>query len=496
MQDKVAIYIRVSTKRQIDTYSPNEQKRILTEYAKNKEWEIHDIYSDLGESGSEAERDDLDRLLIDANRKLFGRVLLFEQDRLSRLEQLDWAYLANSLAKLGVKLVTPTSEINLDNEEDRFLADLFNLLANRELKKIKKRTSMGRKAASNQGVYFGRTPYGVNLDRETQTWNAIKEEVEIVKLIFSLYDIDFGFRKVANKLNSLGYKSKEGTVFRASTISRIICCPVCIGEFEQTILGETICHKMKWQIGHGPFIKIEDFNKAREIMIARGDSQLFKEPNFLLTGVLFCKECGRRFKVQGNQSFLASGEKKIYYYYAHRNATKINCRCRHNMFEIDNKIRETLKEMAGNPEVIKKLFSNQPDAENIDNLNKQLLRCKSDKEKIFDKKGRLLDLYMDGSWTKDELELQKKKLDNEIVSLGNRESEITRKIQGIIARPDMKSIADKLLVFRYFDKELEPAEQNKLLRQFISKVLITKDGEMEFTLSLDFGNKFVQSFVV
>jgi site-specific DNA recombinase len=103
--EKAAIYIRVSTKKQVDKYSPQEQKRILIEYANSHQWEIFDYYSDLGESGMNSDREELDRLLVDAEKKHFDKVLLFEQDRLSRLEQIDWAYLANSLAKMGIKLM-------------------------------------------------------------------------------------------------------------------------------------------------------------------------------------------------------------------------------------------------------------------------------------------------------------------------------------------------------------------------------------------------------
>ena len=487
----VAIYIRVSTRKQIDGYSPGEQKRILTEYADSRGWNIHDIYSDLGESGTDSERDDLDRLLIDAGRKLFSMVLLFEQDRLSRLEQLDWAYLANSLAKQNIKLVTPTSEINLDNEEDRFLADLFNLLANRELKKIKKRTSMGRKAASEDGVFFGSVPFGVNLDRTTRLWSVIQREAEIVKLAFEWYAIDFGFNSVARKLNEKGYRTKKGAKFISSTVSRILTNPVCIGEFEQTVVGKTSRLKMKWALGNGPYILEKDFNRVQLIISERGNTQYFLKAKYLLVGILVCDDCGRKLQSKPAQSILAKGNKVIYYYYAHRQATKKKCSAHHRMKDVHDKIILKLQEAINNPEKIAEMIEENSRPENIEEIKIQIEHCQSEHSKLITRKSKLLDLYMDGEWDREELDRKKKDLETQIAAIVSRESELNqRMISSTRTNIDIKEVSEALDILKGFNENASFTDEEKIaiIRSLISEVRISKSGKIKLFVKVNIGD--------
>ena len=79
---KVAIYVRVSTTSQADEgYSIDEQKAKLTSYCDIKDWNIYEIYTDGGFSGSNTERPALEQLIRDAKRKLFDTVLVYKLDR-------------------------------------------------------------------------------------------------------------------------------------------------------------------------------------------------------------------------------------------------------------------------------------------------------------------------------------------------------------------------------------------------------------------------------
>lgn len=485
---KVAIYIRVSTKRQIDNYSPALQKRIMTEHAQKSGWEIYDYYSDLGESGGDADREDLDRLLRDAGKGCFSSVLVLEQDRLSRLEQIDWVHLADSLAKLGIKLVTPTNEVNLNNEEERFMADLLNLIANRDKKKIKRNTARGRREAHHEGIFFGSTTaFGVEINRETQEWYTIPREVEISKLIFSRYSPSFGYHAVARWLNSKGYKSKKGAKFTQSTVSAIVSNPVCIGEFEQTIIGETILHKMKWSEGHGPYITRNQYFKAQETAKERGEIHALWEPKNLLIGLLICDECGIKFQSHGSACTLATGEKKIYYTYVHRDALK-TCRNRHKMSVVHERVISILKSVAGNPQVLGQMLKENTKKDNIGVIENQVRQCKEDRSKVLMKKSKLLDLYMSGEWDVNELNNKKRELEQELESLDLREQELTSRLtiasQSLI---DVDLVAEALSIFNNFD-ELDGKEQIELLRSFVSEIRVKKTGEMKVLFNVDLGD--------
>ncbi|MHB1651424.1 MAG: recombinase family protein [Desulfitobacteriaceae bacterium] len=487
---KVAIYIRVSTKRQKDNYSPSLQKRIMAEHAQKMGWEIHDYYSDLGESGGDVDREDLDRLMRDAKKGYFSRVLVLEQDRLSRLEQIDWVHLADSLAKLSIKLVTPTAEVNLDNEEERFMADLLNLIANRDKKKIKRTTARGRREAHHAGMFFGSTSaFGVEINRESQEWYTIPREVEIAKIIFTRYSPSFGFHAVARYLNSKGYKSKKGGIFTQMRVSDIISNPVCIGEFEQTVLGETIRHKMKWAEGHGAYITRSQYFRAQEIAKERGEIQALWEPKYLLIGLLVCDECGRKFQSHGSVNTLASGENKTYYTYLHRDALK-TCRARHKMSDAHERVLSILKNVAGNPQILSQMLNENTKQDNIEGIETQVRQCKEDRTKILSKKSKLLDLYMAEIWDINELNNKKSELEQELEYLDIREQELTSKLtiasQNLI---DVDLVAEALSVFNNFD-ELDGKEQIELLRSFISEIRVKKTGEMKLFFNVDISDSY------
>jgi site-specific DNA recombinase len=488
---KVAIYIRVSTKRQVDKYSPSEQKRILTEFALGKEWEIHDYYSDLGESGTDSDRDELDRLLIDANKKLFSKVLLFEQDRLSRLEQLDWAYLANSLAKMNIKLVTPTSEINLDNEEDRFLADLFNLLANREVKKTKKRTSMGRRAAHHKGIYFGKeAPYGLIINRDTNKFRSVPEEVDNIKRMHELYRSGHSFRSIASILSELGCRGRYNGRFTPGQVRKTMLNSIHSGWFTQTILGETLIHKVQWEDGYSPYVSNGDYERVRKIAEERSNSfgvHYFHNPKYLLAGILTCDECGKPMRSLTCYSILSSGEKATYYYYGHRDALK-TCRCRHKMKTVDNAVVGKLAEIALSPTSINNYIKSDKQ-DDLPSLERQLKSVQTERKRLLERKSKLLDLYIDGAWTKEELEEKKAEIDSAIVSLDRREDDINKKIKSH-ELPDInyESLSARLNIFMNFEKSLSPQEKIELIRECVQDVRVSKSGEVTMSIIEDNGN--------
>jgi DNA invertase Pin-like site-specific DNA recombinase len=482
--EKAAIYIRVSTKKQADKYSPGEQKRILTEYATSRNWVIFDYYSDLGESGADSDREDLDRLLVDAEKKLFDKVLLFEQDRLSRLEQIDWAYLANSLARLNIKLITPTSEINLENEEDRFMADLFNLLANRELKKIKKRTSMGRKASNKVGTYFApESPFGTSYDRDTNTWKVIPEESRIVRLMFDWYLGGTGFTTIGKRLKRLGYKTRKGCEFSGSVVYRIMSNTAHTGYYQQTVVGETCTHKINWADGHGPYVTQGEFEKMRNLAISRsvGQVEYFHDARYLLTGILSCGECHKKLR-SGIKRYKAKDGEHVYLTYLHKPDT--TCRVKHKVSVVDAKVMKGLLEMVGNADYIKKIMKDRrTPSVALPSIN-DFAEINSMREKLLNRKNKILDLFMDDDWTKEELLKKKKEIDNELQALSNREEEFNKQLMASEEKEvNIENLADSLVVIKNIGAgNLTIKEENSILREIISSVIISKDGSIDIDL--------------
>jgi len=76
---RAALYARVSTSDQ----SPESQLRDLRQYAEARGFEISE-YVDTGFSGAKQSRPALDRLMDDARKRRFDRILVWRFDRLAR----------------------------------------------------------------------------------------------------------------------------------------------------------------------------------------------------------------------------------------------------------------------------------------------------------------------------------------------------------------------------------------------------------------------------
>lgn len=115
----VAIYIRVSTKMQEDRYSLPAQRHELTKYAEQQGWHIVRAFEDV-DSGANYEKVGLTKLLDAVDDGLIDIVLVTDQDRLSRLDTVNWELLKGVLRDNNVKIAEPGRIVDLSNEDDEF----------------------------------------------------------------------------------------------------------------------------------------------------------------------------------------------------------------------------------------------------------------------------------------------------------------------------------------------------------------------------------------
>src|ERR1700756_2230520 len=110
---RAALYVRVST----DGQTTENQRRVLTEVAERRGWEITTTYEEAGISGAKGrdKRPGFDAMLKDATRRRFDVLLFWSIDRLGRstaavttaLEELDQAGVAIYADKEAMDATTP-----------------------------------------------------------------------------------------------------------------------------------------------------------------------------------------------------------------------------------------------------------------------------------------------------------------------------------------------------------------------------------------------------
>src|SRR5699024_7528725 len=120
------------------------------------------------ESGGVLDKKGLSALLDIVEAGKVDVVLCMDQDRLSRLDTVSWEYLKSVLRENNVKIAEPNGTLtDLSNEDDEFVSDLKNLLAQRDKKKTVRRMMYGKRQRLREGKAWGKYPFEYYLDKKT-----------------------------------------------------------------------------------------------------------------------------------------------------------------------------------------------------------------------------------------------------------------------------------------------------------------------------------------
>jgi DNA invertase Pin-like site-specific DNA recombinase len=150
---KIAIYARVST----DKQETDNQLLELRKFADAQGWSIVREYVDAGESGTKADRAELNRMFADASKRKFDLLLFWALDRLSREGVLQTLNYLNRLEHYGIAYRSYTEPFfdSCGPFKDVALA-IFATLAKQEAIKRSERTKAGLARIRATGRVLGR----------------------------------------------------------------------------------------------------------------------------------------------------------------------------------------------------------------------------------------------------------------------------------------------------------------------------------------------------
>ncbi|WJN62593.1 serine integrase [Streptomyces phage phiScoe1] len=227
---RVAIYLRVSTSKQLDGYGldvQDERCRAWIDYQlKGTPHTIVDVYTDGGVSGKLAHRDDLDRLTSDIEAGLIDVVVFAKLDRIGRTMRNihRWVYDATDVvadAATGRKVRIATADGRIDSDDDMFGIQLSLLayMAEVEHALILERTMGGRvKKVSGGGWASGTPPYGYMLDEEGEPVINEAEQKLVLKAAELMVDKKMSRGEAAKELNEAGHRTRTGKLWEGNNL--------------------------------------------------------------------------------------------------------------------------------------------------------------------------------------------------------------------------------------------------------------------------------------
>ena len=326
----IAVYARVSTSNQEKEGTIETQLSAVRDFSKKNNYTIVQEYLDDGWSGDILVRPELDRLRLDAKKKIWQAVLMYDPDRIARRYSYQ-ELVMDELREAGIEVLFVTTTTP-KNEEDKILYGVKGIFAQYERAKISERFRIGKLRKVKEGHLLVSTPlYGYDYIKKLEGQHGYYEinpgEARVVKMIFIwVGEEGLTLRAVVRKLYELGIKprkSKRG-VWNTSTLSTILRNRAYIGEAHwgstYAVIPENPTNKEKYRKMKKSSRRIkpeEDWIASKipvpaiieEKLFARVREQLAtnfalckrnKKNEYLLSGKIRCV-CGRTRAGEGPQ---------------------------------------------------------------------------------------------------------------------------------------------------------------------------------------------------
>ncbi len=190
---RIAVYVRVSTQRQVQSQSIEQQLERLSTYCQAQEWTLADenIFRDDGFSGSSLKRPGLDRLRDRAAVAAFDRILITAPDRLAR-KYVHQVLLIEELERKGGQVEFLDRPMSQD-PHDQLVLQIRGAVAEYERTLIVERMRRGRLMKYRSGTLlpWTRPPYGYRLHperpRDPAGVRVEPAEAAIVAELFAAY---------------------------------------------------------------------------------------------------------------------------------------------------------------------------------------------------------------------------------------------------------------------------------------------------------------------
>ncbi len=214
---RIAIYVRVSTQRQAQTQTIEQQLERLQAHAQSQGWELPDenIFRDDGYSGATLNRPGLDQLRDKVKAAEVDRVLVTAPDRLAR-NYVHQMVLLEELEHAGCEIEFLDRPMSHD-PHDQLLLQIRGAVAEYERTLIAERMRRGRQTKLRAGVLLPWTwaPYGYRMSpdrpRDPAGVQVEAAEAAVVQAMFAWYAEDhtslFG---LAKHVQTLGLPSPRG----------------------------------------------------------------------------------------------------------------------------------------------------------------------------------------------------------------------------------------------------------------------------------------------
>jgi len=507
---RVVDYSRVSTEEEKQINALQTQREENEGFIKNQDnWVMVDRYIDEGKSATTTKgRNDFKRLLSDMSKDKFDIILIKIIDRGWR-NSLDWKLFEQSLRinKKQLYIKSRNAFYDFNNPTD-YMATGFEaqfaewVSINQSIKMNQShQTRMKKGTVVTNGKLWGYNQVNAQLVIN-------EEEAEIIRYIFNAYIQNKGFRTIANELNEMGIRNRNGNDFALTTLKRIIRQEKYKGtlicgkkhkdfwtkEYEQIPENEWIIHKDVIPVIVTPEIwqQANDILNEKRVETGINDQRKivgYFNGSYIYSGKIKCGKCGKPYY----HSVYATGKNKDKQlkaweckgYREHGKKAENGCdNVRILEHEMDGIVKQVIFNFWENKEDnVKKIISILDGILSEDQYKTSIDKLCGEKNKIQKKKDKLFELYVDESISKEEFKSKNDEYSEQLEKIKQTIEE--SKLQNKVVSDKRERLLNFQEVFKtkLIDKD---SLNDKIINSFLKEIIIYPENKIKIILNGDF----------
>lgn len=309
----VVIYARFSSHSQTEQ-SIEGQLKVCYEYAKSNDMTVVGEYIDRALTGTNDNRPEFQKMLIDSEKRRFEGVLVYQLDRFAR-NRFDSATNKAKLKKNGVRVISAKENIT-DDASGILVEGILESMAEYYSVELSQKIHRGMDINAEKCLSNGSNPgLGYIVDKETRKFAVDSEGAAIVKEIYERFAAGESKSEIIRDLQRRKVKTALGKDFSMNSLSKMLSNKRYIGYY--IFNGKETPDGMPRIIDDELFYRVQTILSRNKLANARtrGNGE------YLLTTKLFCGYC--REMMTG---YSGVGKKGIKYrYYSCKNAKKKRC---------------------------------------------------------------------------------------------------------------------------------------------------------------------------
>ncbi|HCS72614.1 MAG TPA: recombinase family protein, partial [Clostridiales bacterium] len=495
----VACYCRVSTEKDQQLDSLDNQIEYFKDICKNRNYELYKIYPDEGISGKQlSKRPEFLKMMRDARARKFGAILVKDVSRFAR-NTVDFLLSIRELKAMDINVFFVSYGMDIINADENYLTMMASN-AQAESANLSVRVKWGKRQNALRGnIAVPNFVFGYDrIDKHTLEPNA--EETATVRDIYDMYvNQNMGTTRIAGELNARGIKTKKlHTKWTATTVGQIIKNPIYIGrtvylkqQVKDFLTGtREDLPKEEQIVVERPECKIidnETYEKAQIIMEQRNiQFNMHNKRNsyqYPLSQLLNCPECGYSFR-RMKRKYSHSGRTYEYWTCSSRNSYGADyCSNKTRVDEADmhealiQYLQGLLVSKKKNislivDEIESKLEKENPE-KNPEEIEREIAKVEKDKLKYMEMyKAEVIDMLELKKCT-DPLnrQLRALRLKQQTVFRRDITSDIRREVESVFERIEQVVTAEKL--------------ENEMLKSIIEKIVVNHDGRLQLYLYME-----------